>query len=94
MPDVLKKNEIIEKFSILADWNVVSTQCSITRTWVFKDFSEAFAFMVRVAFLAEKMDHHPNWKNIYNKLTITLTTHDAAGLTQKDFDLATEINKL
>lgn len=64
----------------------------IHRDFVFKDFIEAFSFMAAVALIAEKSAHHPDWKNVYNKVTITLNTHDADGLTAKDFDLATAID--
>jgi 4a-hydroxytetrahydrobiopterin dehydratase len=64
------------------------------RELLFKDFVEAFSFMTAVALCAEKSGHHPNWKNTYNKLTIDLSTHDADGITTKDFDLAKAIDKL
>ncbi len=68
---------------------------ALTKSFQFKDFSEAFSFMTRVAFLAEKMNHHPNWTNEYNKVTIRLSTHDAGNtITQKDRDLAASIDKL
>jgi 4a-hydroxytetrahydrobiopterin dehydratase len=61
----------------------------------FEDFKEAFAFMTKVALLAEKMDHHPNWSNVYNKVSIQLSTHDAGDIvTEKDHRLASEIDKL
>ena len=61
----------------------------------FKDFSEAFAFMTRVAILAEKMNHHPEWSNVYNRVTIKLSTHDAGNIvTEKDYKLAKEIEQL
>lgn len=67
----------------------------LERTFHFKDFSEAFAFMTRVAILAEKMNHHPNWSNVWNKVHITLCTHDAGDvITDKDRILAREIDKL
>jgi 4a-hydroxytetrahydrobiopterin dehydratase len=66
----------------------------IHREIIFKDFIEAFSFMTSVAFLAEKSNHHPNWKNVYNKVNITLTTHEAGGLTVKDFELAKQIDGL
>ena len=65
----------------------------LRREFVFKDFVEAFSFMKAVALVAEKSAHHPNWKNAYNKLTIDLNTHDADGITIKDFDLANAIDK-
>ena len=67
---------------------------AISRQFKFKDFSEAFAFMTRVALLAQSADHHPEWSNVYNKVSITLTTHDAGGLSDKDIALATAIDTL
>ncbi len=67
---------------------------SLTRDWVFVDFNEAFAFMTRVAMLAERYDHHPEWSNVYNRVSITLTTHDAGGLSSRDLDLAQRIDSL
>ncbi|MES2573828.1 MAG: 4a-hydroxytetrahydrobiopterin dehydratase [Bacteroidota bacterium] len=64
------------------------------REIVFKNFVEAFSFMTAVALLAEKANHHPDWKNSYNKVTIALSSHDAGGITNKDFNLAKEIDKL
>jgi 4a-hydroxytetrahydrobiopterin dehydratase len=67
----------------------------LKRTFVFKDFIEAFGFMTKVAFLAEKMNHHPNWSNVYNRVEICLTTHDAGNtVTDKDYALAKAIDKL
>lgn len=67
----------------------------LTKTFEFKDFQEAFSFMTRVAFLAEAMNHHPNWSNVYNKVTIDLTTHDAGNIvTEKDKKLAEAIDKI
>ena len=67
---------------------------AITHDFKFKDFSEAFGFMTRVALLAQAADHHPEWRNVYNKVTITLSTHDAGGLTEKDVELAEAIDQL
>ncbi|WP_130734510.1 4a-hydroxytetrahydrobiopterin dehydratase [Flavobacterium sp. J27] len=68
---------------------------SLQRSFEFQNFIEAFAFMTKVAFLAEKMNHHPEWKNVYNKVEITLTTHDAGNtVTEKDRKLAEQINQL
>ncbi len=71
-----------------ANWTRDENRDAITREFVFPDFNCAFAFMTQVALAAEKADHHPEWTNVYNKVRITLTTHDAGGLTQKDIDLA------
>jgi 4a-hydroxytetrahydrobiopterin dehydratase len=78
----------------LADWTYDSEGDAISRDFKFKDFSEAFAFMTRVVLLAQAADHHPEWSNVYNKVSIRLTTHDAKGLSAKDTKLATEIDKL
>lgn len=78
----------------LKNWSLDLKRDAITRTLKFADFSQAFAFMTRVALLAEKADHHPEWHNVYNQVTITLTTHSAGGLTQKDLDLAKAIDAL
>lgn len=68
---------------------------ALKRTFKFNDFSEAFAFMTRVAMIAEKMNHHPDWRNVYNMVEISLNTHDAGGtVTDKDKKLAAEIDKL
>jgi 4a-hydroxytetrahydrobiopterin dehydratase len=71
-----------------ADWTREEKRDAITREFVFPDFNRAFAFMTQVALAAEKADHHPEWSNVYNKVRVTLTTHDAGGVTQKDLDLA------
>ena len=76
----------------LPQWSEVPGRDAITRRFVFKDFNEAFGFMARVALTAEKMDHHPEWFNVYNKVEVTLATHDAGGVTQKDIDLATAMD--
>jgi 4a-hydroxytetrahydrobiopterin dehydratase len=78
----------------LAEWTYDESAGAISRSFKFKDFSEAFAFMTRVALLAQAADHHPEWSNVYNKVSITLTTHDERGLTAKDVELASGIDKL
>ncbi len=78
----------------LSSWTYDASAGAIRRDLKFKTFSEAFAFMTRVALLAEKVDHHPEWLNVYNKVSITLSTHDAGGLTEKDLKLAAAIDKL
>lgn len=77
----------------LPDWKHDAGRGAITRQFVLADFAQAFAFMTQVALVAEKRDHHPEWSNVYNKVTITLTTHDAHGLTQRDIDLARYANE-
>jgi 4a-hydroxytetrahydrobiopterin dehydratase len=72
----------------LPEWRLVEGREAIFRQFVFKDFSAAFAFMTRAALMAEKLDHHPEWSNVYRKVDVTLTTHDAGGLTALDIALA------
>ena len=72
----------------LSGWKEAKGRDAIERVFTFKDFNEAFGFMARVALVAEKRDHHPEWRNVYKTVEVTLTTHDADGVTQKDVDLA------
>ena len=72
----------------LPDWQLAKDREAITRKFQFVDFDAAFSFMARTALLAAKMDHHPEWFNVYNRVEVTLATHDANGVTQKDIDLA------
>jgi 4a-hydroxytetrahydrobiopterin dehydratase len=76
----------------LKDWSFNGTY--ISRSFKFKDFVNAFSFMTAVAIEAEKMDHHPEWSNVYNNVTINLNTHSANGITRLDFDLAQSIDRL
>lgn len=94
MADKLKPAEIDAARVRLTGWTLDDSGKKLTRSLKFKDFSEAFGFMARVALLAEKAGHHPDWSNSYNKVDITLSTHDAGGLTQKDVDLAEKISAL
>lgn len=75
-------------------WKDEGGRDAITKTFKFRNFNEAFGFMTRVALFAEKWDHHPEWSNVYARVTITLTTHDAGGLTELDVKLATRIDAL
>lgn len=72
----------------LPGWQECQGRDAISRTFKFRDFAEAFGFMTRVALTAERMNHHPEWSNVYNRVSVTLTTHDAGGLTQRDINLA------
>jgi 4a-hydroxytetrahydrobiopterin dehydratase len=76
----------------LPEWRDVPGRDAIARSFAFKDFNTAFAFMTRVALLAEKMDHHPEWSNVYNKIEVTLSTHDAGGVTERDIAMATAMD--
>lgn len=75
-------------------WSELSERDAISRKFVFRDFNEAFGFMTRVALIAEKRDHHPEWFNVYKTVEVTLATHDAGGLTEKDIALAQAMDKL
>ena len=94
MAETLKPDQITSARQALTGWTINEAEGKLTRTFKFKDFSEAFGFMARVALLAEKAGHHPDWSNSYDTVDITLSTHDAGGLTQKDVDLATKISAL
>lgn len=85
-------DELRSALKRLPDWRLAEGREAITRKYQFVDFDATFAFMTRVALLAAKMDHHPEWSNVYNKLDVTLATHDAGGVTQKDIDLATAMD--
>lgn len=78
----------MHKLALLPSWSFDQQREAISREFVFDDFLQAFAFMTQIALAAEKNNHHPEWSNVYNKVAITLTTHDANGLTQRDVDLA------
>ena len=78
----------------LPEWEWDIKRDAISRSFRFRDFSEAFGFMTRIALAAEKADHHPEWSNVWNRVEITLTTHDAAGLTVRDIALARSIDAI
>ncbi|MFT4027111.1 MAG: 4a-hydroxytetrahydrobiopterin dehydratase [Novosphingobium sp.] len=78
----------------LSDWALRADGLAIERAFRFEDFSAAFGFMTRVALLAEQADHHPEWSNVYNRVAITLTTHDAGGLSRRDIAMARAIDAM
>ncbi|MXP41694.1 4a-hydroxytetrahydrobiopterin dehydratase [Altererythrobacter soli] len=78
----------------LPEWSLRDDKLALVRQFKFRGFGEAFAFMTRVALVAEKRDHHPEWSNVYNRVEITLTTHAAGGLSQRDVDMAAAIDAL
>jgi 4a-hydroxytetrahydrobiopterin dehydratase len=90
----LSDEDRAEALDTLDEWDYDEARDAITRSFTFADFSEAFAFMTRVALLAEKADHHPEWSNVWNRVEILLTTHDASGLSYKDVALAEAIDAL
>lgn len=75
-------------------WTELQGREAIGKTFVFKDFSEAFGFMTRAALIAEKMDHHPEWRNVYKTVEVVLSTHDAGGVTRLDVELAAAMNAI
>lgn len=77
----------------LPDWTLDDGQRAISRSFRFQDFAQAFGFMSQMAIVSEKMDHHPEWFNVYNRVEVRLTTHDADGLTTRDLDWATRADK-
>jgi 4a-hydroxytetrahydrobiopterin dehydratase len=86
--------ERVAAFAELDAWQLVDGRDAIQRNFRFKDFVEAWGFMTRVALLAEKQDHHPEWSNVYNRVEILLTTHDCKGLSARDVTLARAIDQL
>lgn len=78
----------------LPQWNLVQGRDALQRTFKFKDFSEAFGFMARAALVAEKMDHHPEWSNVWNRVEVKLATHSAGGLTELDLALAEAMDRI
>jgi len=78
----------------LHGWSEVGGRDAISKTFTFKNFNEAFGFMTRAALVAEKMDHHPEWSNVYKTVNVTLSTHDAGGLTELDVKLAEAMDKI
>lgn len=94
---MVQKLDDAQRAALLArfpDWTHEPTRDGITRQFKFDDFAQAFGFMASVAIIAEKMDHHPEWSNVYNRVDILLTTHDAEGLSGRDVALAEAIEAL
>ena len=91
-PPQLSPGEITDRLASLPGWTL--TDGALRREFVFADFPEAFAFMTRVALVAEKMDHHPEWTNVWSRVSVKLTTHDAGGFTALDLELAGVMHRL
>lgn len=94
MVDIIEKNRLPVELESLDGWLLTDDGMAIHKKFKFKNFSEAFSFMTRVALLVEQHNHHPEWFNVYNRVDITLTTHDANGVTIKDLTLAKLIEGL
>ena len=93
MADKLSEAAVKEGLAKLQGWVLAKDGAAIFRAFQFRNFSQAWAFMSRAALLAEKMNHHPEWYNVYNKVEVTLNTHDAGGLTALDFEMAEKMDK-
>jgi len=94
MTQKLSQNARETALAKLSGWAQVSGRDAITKTFTFKDFNQAFGFMTRVALVAEKMDHHPEWLNVYKTVEVTLSTHDAGGVTEFDIKLAETMDRI
>jgi len=94
MIEQLTQEERAAALDVLDEWEYDEARDAISRQFLFTDFSQAFAFMTRVATLAEVMDHHPEWSNVWNRVDIVLTTHDAGGLSDRDVRMAQAIERL
>ncbi|MFP4004495.1 MAG: 4a-hydroxytetrahydrobiopterin dehydratase [Alphaproteobacteria bacterium] len=92
MVEKLTQAERDEHLSGLSGWQPAPDRDAIQKTFKFRDFAQAFGFMTHAALVAEKMDHHPEWFNVYNKVEVTLTTHDVDGLSMRDIELARAMN--
>lgn len=88
----LTEDEVRAKLATLPAWSI--RDAKLHRELVFRDFSEAFGFMARAALVAEKLDHHPEWLNVYNRVHVYLTTHDAGGISERDFDFAKAVDAI
>lgn len=86
--------EVVNALIDLNGWQMNAVKTHIEKEFVFKNFIDAWGFMSKIALIAEKMNHHPEWFNVYNKVKISLSTHDCQGLSQNDIDLAKKINQL
>lgn len=94
MVEALSEAERADALDGLPEWDYEEGRDAITRTVVFDDFVQAFGFMTQVALVAEKANHHPEWTNVYNRVEILLTTHDAGGLSARDIELADAIDAM
>jgi 4a-hydroxytetrahydrobiopterin dehydratase len=94
MAERLSAEARIQALNGLPGWADTPGREAIARTFVFRDFNEAFGFMSRAALVAEKSDHHPEWRNVYKTVEVVLATHDAGGVTALDIDLATAMNAI
>jgi 4a-hydroxytetrahydrobiopterin dehydratase len=93
-PTLLAPEPRTKSLAGLSGWQDVPGRNAVTKTFVFADFNAAFGFMARAALVAEKMDHHPEWSNVYKTVAVTLATHDAGGVTELDIKLAAAMDRI
>ena len=91
-PNLLASSEIAQRMKSLEGWQLIDS--TLQKKFEFKNFKSAFSFMTRIAFAAEKLNHHPDWGNVYNRVSISLSTNDVGGITELDFELAGTITKI
>ena len=94
MVERLSDEDVQAALADLPGWEMVEGRSAITRQFTFKDFNETFGFMTQVALVAEKMNHHPEWSNVYRTVDVTLATHDVGGLSNLDLEMAREIDAI
>ncbi len=94
MPELLSTEARQSALQSLSGWTTAPGRNAIAKTFTFKDFNEAFGFMTRAALIAEKRDHHPEWRNVYKTVEVVLSTHDAGGVTARDIELASAMNAI
>ncbi len=92
MAKKISHQDLTQQIAQLEGWAMSKNREAIVKEYLFSNFSAAFAWMAQVALLAEKMDHHPEWTNVYSRVNVALTTHDAGGITQNDIDMAKKMN--
>jgi 4a-hydroxytetrahydrobiopterin dehydratase len=94
MAEALSSDKITQELTKVTGWSLANDAKSISKKFQFKDFREAFSFMTACALWAEKADHHPDWSNVYNRVDVTLSTHDAGGVTEKDIAFAAYMDEI
>ncbi|MEM7619189.1 MAG: 4a-hydroxytetrahydrobiopterin dehydratase [Pseudomonadota bacterium] len=94
MPTKLAEEAKTQALGQLNGWSMLDNREAITKTYKFQDFNQAFGWMTRLALVAEKMDHHPGWFNVWNKVEVTLTTHDCGGLSDLDIQMAQRMDQI
>ncbi len=94
MAERLTETTISSEMAELPDWTINTDHTAVSRQFTFRNFNQAFGFMARVAMLAEQINHHPEWANVYHRVTVTLTTHDVGGLSELDIKMAHAMNTM